>query len=638
MPFQIAPRKSVALALVFGLLLQAFGPRAVQAAGAAFGPGVQGEAARAGADREFADLLGIKLARTDSGLPALAEREAAAPGAFGAKSFPTLTSAPEIGKVREIPPPAPPPGEKVGFFAGAAAFLGMGGLGGGGSALAGLGSKLAGLGPVLAPYLQLILQLGLGVGAAVLAGYLVQKLMTGSIRGKKIEVQHPKERFKDVAGIDEAVAEMKEVAEILKDPRAYERLGIELPRGVMLYGPPGTGKTLLTKALAGETGIPLLYANGSTFVEVYVGNGAAKIRQLFKTARKLAKKGPVILMIDEIDSVGAQRGGGGGNEGGNREYDHALNALLAEMSELKPEDRILIVGATNRLDMLDQALTRRGRFDRHISVDPPDAGGREAILKVHSRELQEKGLLADNIDFKTLAQRTPGLVGADLNFIVQEAAVFAARENRGKVEMRDFEAAIDKALMGAELKSRHLSLEDKRRVALHEAGHTVTAMFTPGAEKVQRVSIIPRGQALGVTVQMPDEDKKLYTREELEGKIATLLGGMAAEELFFGDAKVTTGPSSDIEHVRKYSLLMVKKFGMSGRLGPIGYEDRGYSDATQKLMDEESRKIVKEVYERVKKLILEKKGSLERLAAELEKKETLNAAEVRQALDLPPSA
>lgn len=638
MQFLTSPRKSVALALVLGLMVQAFGPRAAHAAGQVFGsgagvppPGAHEEAARAGADRQFMDLLGIKLARTESGIPTLAELPKATPVSWsGGNPLPNLTNVPEIGKIREIPPPPPAPGQRTGLFAGAMAALG--------GVLAGVGAKLAGLGPVLAPYLQLLLQLGLGVGAAVLAGYLVQKLMSGSIRGKGIEVQHPKERFRDVAGIDEAVAEMKEVAEILKNPRAYERLGIELPRGVMLYGPPGTGKTLLSKALAGETGIPLLYANGSTFVEVYVGNGAAKIRELFKKARKLSKKGPVIMMIDEIDSVGAARGGGGGNEGGNREYDHALNALLAEMSELKPEHRILIIGATNRLDMLDQALVRRGRFDRHISVDPPDVVGREAILKIAARDLQEGGRLADGIDFKALAQRTPGLVGSDLNYIVQEAAVFAARESRPKVEMKDFEMAIDKSLMGAELKSRHLSPEDKRRVALHEAGHTVAAMFTPGADKVQRVSIIPRGKALGVTIQMPEEDKKLYTREELEGKIATLLGGMAAEELFFGDAKVTTGPSSDIEHVRTYSMLMVKKFGMNGRLGPIGYEDRGYSDATQRMMDEESRKIVQSVFARVKRLILEKKASLERLAAELETKETLNGAEVRQALELPPGA
>ncbi|MBI5202544.1 MAG: ATP-dependent zinc metalloprotease FtsH [Elusimicrobia bacterium] len=627
-------QKQAAAVLCLSLLLNAFGPRAAHAAGQVFANAPAAEQMRAGADREFMELLGIKLARTDGGIPRV--EGGAAMASLGVREPVAFTSVPSVGAVKDVPPPPPPPGAKPSLFAGALAAIGIGGA----SAfkgLSGIGHVLGVVGPILAPYLQLLLQLGLGVGAAVLAGYIVQKLMTGGIRGNKIEVQHPKERFKDVAGIDEAVAQMKEIAEILKNPGAYERLGVELPRGVMLYGPPGTGKTLLTKALAGETGIPLLYANGSSFVEVYVGNGAAKIRDLFKNARKLAKKGPVIVMIDEIDSLGQARGGGMGN-GGDREYDHALNAMLAEMSEIKPGDRILIVGATNRLDMLDSALIRRGRFDRHISVDPPDVTGRELILKVHAAQLQADGRLAPDIDFKQIAQRTPGLVGSDLAYIVQEAAILAARERRPQVTMADFQGAVDKAILGEELKSRHLSAADKKRVAIHESGHTVAAMFTKGAEAVQRVTIIPRGKALGVTVQMSEEDKRLYTREELEGKLATLLGGMAAEEIFFGDSQVTTGPSSDIEQVRKISLLMVKKFGMSDRVGPIGYEDQGYSPDTAKLLDQESRKLVKETYERVKALVVSKREELQRLSTELEKRETLTGEEVRAALGLPPNA
>ena len=627
-------KKPIALVLLGGLLLQAFGPRAVHAAGQAFGPGA--EAMRHGADQEFMDLIGVKLARTQGGLPRL-EGGSALGAAAGAREPINFSNVPEIGATRDVPPPPPPPGAKMSIWAGALAAVGIGGTSAFGS-LAGVGHALGVAGGILAPYLQLLLQLGLGVGAAVLAGYLVQKLMSGGTIGNKIEVEHPKERFKDVAGIDEAVAQMKEVAQILQHPEHYERLGIELPRGVMLYGPPGTGKTLLTKALAGETGIPMLSANGSSFVQLYVGAGAAKIRQMFKSARKLAKKGPVIIFIDEIDSLGAQRGGGGGAESGDREYDHALNCLLAEMSDLKPTDHILVVGATNRMDMLDTALIRRGRFDRHISVDPPDVTGRELIFKVHASKLQAAGHLAPDVNFRELAQRTPGLVGSDLAYIVQEAAVLAARETRPIVTMKDFQAAVDKALLGEELKSRHLSAEDKHRVAIHESGHTVAAMFTKGAEPVQRVTIIPRGKALGVTVQMSEEDKRLYTREELEGKLATLLGGMAAEEIFFGDSQVTTGPSSDIDQVRKISLLMVKKFGMSDRLGPIGYEDQGYSPDTAKLLDQESRKIVKQTYEKVKTIINAKRAELERLTADLEKKETLTGEEVRQDLGLPPNA
>ncbi|MBI4347703.1 MAG: ATP-dependent zinc metalloprotease FtsH [Elusimicrobia bacterium] len=615
---------SVVLSLA--LLLQSFGPREAQAAAQAFAPGA--ETARAVADRDFMARLGIRLVPTEEGLPRLAEGGAVAEGRRGERPRIAYSSVPGIGRTKDVPAPIPPANAPMGAWAGALAGMGIG------SSTA--FGQLAALGPAAAPFLQLLLQLGLGVGAAVLAGWILQKLMTGGFGNGKADVQHPKERFADVAGIDEAVAQMKEIAQILKNPQAYERLGIQLPRGVMLYGPPGTGKTLLTKALAGETGIPLLMANGSTFVEVYVGNGAAKVRSMFKQARKLSKRGPVILFIDEIDSVGQARGGGMGN-GGDREYDHALNALLAEMSELKPGDRILIVGATNRLDMLDNALVRRGRFDRHISVDPPDVKGRELILKVHARDLESKGRLAPDVDFKAIAQRTPGLVGSDLAYVVQEAAVLAARENRGQVEQKDFQAAVDKAILGEELKSRHLSPEDRKRVAVHESGHTVAAMFSPGAEPVQRVTIIPRGKALGVTVQMSEEDKRLHTRQELEGKLATLLGGMAAEEVLFGDAQVTTGPASDIEHVRRISLLMVKKFGMSGRLGPIAYEDQGYSQETARLLDDESRRLVRAVYAKVKALIVSRRAELERLAAELEKKETLTGAEVRQTLGLPPA-
>ncbi|HFE64303.1 MAG TPA: ATP-dependent metallopeptidase FtsH/Yme1/Tma family protein, partial [Caldithrix sp.] len=372
----------------------------------------------------------------------------------------------------------------------------------------------------------------------------------------------PKVTFKDVAGVSEAKQELKETIEFLKNPRHFERLGGRMPKGVLLVGPPGTGKTLLARAVAGESKVPFFSISGSDFVEMFVGVGAARVRDLFEQARQ---KAPCIIFIDELDAIGRARGGPM-VMGGHDEREQTLNQLLVEMDGFDPSTGVVVMAATNRPEILDKALLRAGRFDRQIVVDKPDLKDREEILQIHVRNLK----LAKDVDLKVVAQRTPGFVGADLANIANEAAILAARKNRDAVTMSDFEAAIDRVIAGPEKKNRTLNPDEKHRVAYHESGHTLVAEMVPTGEPVHKVSIIPRGMgALGYTLQLPVQEKFLSTRNELEDQIAILLGGRVAEEIVFGD--VSSGASNDLERASEIACSMVCQLGMSEKLGPLTY-------------------------------------------------------------------
>ncbi|ACX53137.1 ATP-dependent metalloprotease FtsH [Ammonifex degensii KC4] len=436
--------------------------------------------------------------------------------------------------------------------------------------------------------------------------------------------------FDDVAGIDEVKEELQEIVEFLKNPRKFSELGARIPKGVLLYGPPGTGKTLIARAVAGEAGVPFFSISGSDFVEMFVGVGAARVRDLFEQAKKNA---PCIVFIDEIDAVGRQRGAGLG--GGHDEREQTLNQLLVEMDGFNPNEGIIVIAATNRPDILDPALLRPGRFDRQIVVDMPDINGRKAILRVHTRGKP----LAEDVDLDILARRTPGFSGADLANVVNEAALLAARQNRKRIHMEDFENAIERVIAGPEKKSRVISEREKWLVSYHEAGHALLGYLLPHTDPVHKISIIPRGRAGGYTLLLPEEDRYYMTRSQLLDQITMLLGGRVAEDLMLGE--VSTGAQNDLERATEIARRMVMEYGMSDELGPLtfGYKhdtpflgrdlarDRNYSEEVASAIDREVRRIIESCYERARNLLIENKEKLERVARCLFEKETLEASE-----------
>lgn len=459
-------------------------------------------------------------------------------------------------------------------------------------------------------------------------------LSFGKSRAKLLNNQQKRITFKDVAGVEEAKEELQEIIEFLKDPQKFQKLGGKIPKGVLMVGPPGTGKTLLAKAIAGEANVPFFSISGSDFVEMFVGVGASRVRDLFEQGKKNA---PCIIFIDEIDAVGRHRGAGLG--GGHDEREQTLNQLLVEMDGFESNDGVILVASTNRPDVLDPALLRPGRFDRRVVVGRPDVKGREGILKVHTRKIP----LDENVDINVIARGTPGFTGADLANIVNEAALNAARYNKKVVTMSDFEIAKDKVLMGAERKSMVLSDAEKKLTAYHEAGHTLVGLKVPSADPVHKVSIIPRGMALGVTMQLPEADRHSYTKEYLMSQIAILMGGRIAEELYFGADKVTTGASNDIERATELARSMVCEYGMSS-LGPLTFgkkeeqiflgreisQHRDYSEDTAIKIDQEVKKIVAQQYELAKSIISDNSDAMVRLSETLLEFETLDGVQIRR--------
>lgn len=453
-----------------------------------------------------------------------------------------------------------------------------------------------------------------------------------------------KETFKDVAGVDEAKAELVEVVDFLKHPQKYQQLGGRIPKGVLLVGPPGTGKTLLAKAVSGEAGVPFFSISGSEFIEMFVGVGAARVRDLFEQAKQ---KAPCIIFIDELDAIGKSRVGAPGGMFSNEEREQTLNQLLAEMDGFDTSKGVIIMAATNTPEVLDPALLRAGRFDRQVIVDRPDLEGREAILKVHARRIK----LAPNADLKVIAARTPGMVGADLANIVNEAALLAVRRNSDQVQLRDLEEAIDRVLLGLEKRNRVMTAAEKERVAYHETGHTLVALSVEHADPVYRVSIIPRSiGALGHTLQLPTEERYLMTRPQLEDQISVMMGGRAAEELTFKGI-VSTGASDDLQRASELIRLMVTRFGMSERLGNLTYgtqrssqflrstfttEDRNYSEKTSEAIDDEVRRIGDDLYDRAKSILIRRRAELERIAKELMLKETLDRHQLEDLIAVSP--
>ncbi|SNR81458.1 ATP-dependent zinc metalloprotease FtsH [Desulfurobacterium atlanticum] len=440
----------------------------------------------------------------------------------------------------------------------------------------------------------------------------------------------PKVTFKDVAGIDEIKEEVAEIVEFLRNPKKYQQLGGKIPKGILLAGAPGTGKTLLAKAIAGEANVPFLSVSGSEFVEMFVGVGASRVRDLFDQAKKHA---PCIVFIDEIDAVGRKRGVG--VTGGHDEREQTLNQLLVEMDGFESNEGIIVIGATNRPDILDQALLRPGRFDRQIYVPLPDVKGRLEILKIHTKDKP----LGDDVDLEVIARSTPGFSGADLANIVNEAALIAARKGHGKIMMEDFEEAKDKVTMGIERKSLALSEREKITTAYHEAGHTLVAKLLPNADKVHKVTIIPRGKALGITQQLPEEDKYTYTKDYLLDKLCVLFGGRVAEEIALGT--ISTGAGNDIERATEIARKMVAEWGMSEKIGPIAVkmkEEFGepveiVSEDTKRLIDKEVKRIINETYQKAKELITSNFEKLENLAKALLEKETLTGEEIDLAME-----
>jgi cell division protease FtsH len=446
----------------------------------------------------------------------------------------------------------------------------------------------------------------------------------GKTKARKYEPTTERVTFKDVAGIDEAKDELAEVVDFLRDPDKYRKLGAHIPRGVLLTGSPGTGKTLLARAVAGEAGVSFFSMSASEFVEMIVGVGASRVRDLFAQAKAAA---PSIVFIDEIDAIGRSRSSGAFS-GSNDEREQTLNQILTEMDGFEANLAVIVLGATNRPEILDAALLRPGRFDRRVAVPPPDKDGRASILAVHTRSLP----LADDVNLDRLAATTPGMVGADLANLANEAALQAARRQHEKVTMADFTDALEKIVLGAP-RGTVLSDEDRRRVAYHEAGHALVGMLTPGADPVRKVSIIPRGQALGVTFAAPDDDRSNYEESWLRAKIKVALGGRVAEEVVFGT--ITTGAESDIQQLTQIARGMVGRWGMSDAIGPIAVlpqdqngmllpGSQGASESTQRLVDDEVRRIVEESYVDVRNLITENRGRLDSLTAALLREETLD--------------
>jgi len=466
----------------------------------------------------------------------------------------------------------------------------------------------------------------------------------GRSKAKLISPDTPKVTFNDVAGADEAKEELQEIIEFLKDPQKFARLGGRLPKGVLLVGPPGTGKTLLARAVAGEAGRPFFQMSGSDFVEMFVGVGASRVRDLFEQGKTHA---PCIIFIDEIDAVGRHRGAGLG--GGHDEREQTLNALLVEMDGFEPNEGVILIAATNRPDVLDPALLRPGRFDRQVVVDAPDVKGREAILRVHARKLP----LADDVELGILARGTPGLSGADLANLCNEAALLAARRGADRVNMDDFERAKDKIMLGTERKSMVLTEKERRLTAYHEAGHAVIGLRVPGMDPLHKVTIVPRGRALGITASLPEEDRHSYTKDWLEGQLTMLYGGRVAEEMIFGPEKVTTGAGNDIERATAIARRMVTRFGMSDKVGlmAVGEGDheiflgremsqrRDVSEHTSQLVDQEIKRFLDEAHTRARTLIEGHKDLLERIAQALLDRETVDREEIRliaEGKELPP--
>ncbi len=457
----------------------------------------------------------------------------------------------------------------------------------------------------------------------------------GKSRARMLTEEHKKVTFADVAGVEEAKHDVQEIIEFLKDPRKFQKLGGRIPKGVLIVGPPGTGKTLLAKAVAGEAGVPFFSISGSDFVEMFVGVGASRVRDLFEQGKKHA---PCIIFIDEIDAVGRLRGAGLG--GGHDEREQTLNQLLVQMDGFDTTEGVILVAATNRPDVLDPALLRPGRFDRQVVVDRPDLRGRAEILKVHTKKVP----VAANVEFNKIARGTPGFSGADLENLVNEAALWAARQNKAEVDLIDFEMAKDKILMGAERKSMILTEEEKRVTAYHEAGHALIARLLPGTDPVHKVTIIPRGRALGVTMQLPTDDRYSYSKEFLCHRLAIMMGGRVAEELVF--KHITTGAGNDLEQATNLARKMVCEWGMSEKLGPLtfGQKDeavflgrdiatkRDVSEHVAVEIDLEIKRFVTESYERAKRLLIDENASLKALAEALLEKEVLDALDIDQIL------
>jgi cell division protease FtsH len=459
----------------------------------------------------------------------------------------------------------------------------------------------------------------------------------GKSRARLLSESQNKITFADVAGIDEAKDEVEEIIAFLKDPKKFQRLGGRIPKGVLMMGPPGTGKTLLARAIAGEAGVPFFSISGSDFVEMFVGVGASRVRDLFEQGKKHA---PCIIFIDEIDAVGRHRGAGLG--GGHDEREQTLNQLLVEMDGFESNEGVIIIAATNRPDVLDPAILRPGRFDRRITVPRPDIRGREGILGVHTKKVP----LSGDVQLGIIAAGTPGFVGADLENLVNEAALLAARQDKEAVTMEDFELAKDKVLMGTERRSMVMSKEERRTAAWHESGHTIVGKLVAGNDSVHKVSIIPRGAALGVTMFLPVEDRHLMTKGQMLARIAMALGGRVAEEVVFGE--ITTGASDDIKRATRLAHSMVCELGMTSKLGPVAYGENeenvflgremtsrraDYAEDTAREIDEEVRRIVEEQYAVAKAVIVENRDALERLAHSLLERETLDAEEISAALD-----
>ncbi|CAM5606591.1 ATP-dependent zinc metalloprotease FtsH [Streptomyces glaucescens] len=443
-------------------------------------------------------------------------------------------------------------------------------------------------------------------------------------RPVELEPGEKRTTFEDVAGIDEVEGELNDVVDFLKNPDAYRRMGARMPRGVLLAGPPGTGKTLLARAVAGEAGVPFFSASASEFIEMIVGVGASRVRELFAESRKVA---PSIIFIDEIDTIGRARGGGSA-VGGHDEREQTLNQILTEMDGFSGSEGVIVIAATNRADVLDPALTRPGRFDRVVSVSPPDRGGREAILRIHTREIP----LADDVDLAQVARTTPGMTGAELANLANEAALLAVKRQQERVTRSDLSEALEKVQLGAE-RSLVMPLEERRRTAYHESGHALLGMLQPGADPVRKITIVPRGRALGVTLSTPDADKYAYTEEYLRGRIIGALGGMAAEQVVFG--VITTGSESDLEQVTNIARGMVARWGMSERVGRLsalpGEAQQAYGLAaapqTLDVIDGEMRRIVDDCYEEACRMLRDHRGQLDALAAALLERETLDEAD-----------
>lgn len=455
----------------------------------------------------------------------------------------------------------------------------------------------------------------------------------GKSKAKLLGEDNIKITFDDVAGIEEAKQELSEVVEFLRDPRKFQRLGGKIPKGVLTVGPPGTGKTLLAKAIAGEAKVPFFTISGSDFVEMFVGVGASRVRDMFETAKKQA---PCIIFIDELDAVGRHRGAGLG--GGHDEREQTLNQMLVEMDGFEGNEGVIVIAATNRPDVLDPALLRPGRFDRQVVVPLPDIRGREGILKVHMRKVP----VSDDVEPSIIARGTPGFSGADLANLVNEAALFAARENKRKVTMDEFEQAKDKIMMGAERRSMVMSNKEKLNTAYHEAGHAIVGYIVPDHDPVHKVTIIPRGRALGVTMYLPEEDKYSISKEKLESNISSLYGGRLAEEMTLGPEGVTTGASNDIERATEIARNMVTKWGLSDKLGPLTYsEDEGevflgrsvtqqkqISPDTAQAIDAEVRKIIDRNYKRAKEILKKHEKELKSMADALMKYETIDRKQI----------